>query len=310
MISSEQRQEKVLQSTGISTSLEQAVNMIEEQHQPTYRPEQDVETLCQTLRTKIDTLIILAPSLASPAEESFDDEEPRAIQDTKEHLPEQAYANSISRKFPLAALAIVADEELAEDSIIEVSSSQHNDYSQELQVVGLRAMLARTEKEMGPDCPETIECMIKMAEMLTEQGQYEEAEAMNRQVLKRLEKVLGPIQPRMLERKNSLSLLLEQSKRYTRIEDISKAEEAVTPPAPDIQPNRDRSQDFVLMANINSGASKKDPITQSIPKRRQIRRWICCRCGGDNSYKTERGCSSCCNHWRDGTCTLYDTNAR
>jgi hypothetical protein len=109
LISSEHRQKEVLQSTGISVSLEQTMNMIEyQQHQYTYRPEQDAESLCQTLRTKIDTLIMLAPSLASPAEECFDDEEPRAIQDIGEHLPEQAYANSVSEKFPLAASAIVA----------------------------------------------------------------------------------------------------------------------------------------------------------------------------------------------------------
>jgi hypothetical protein len=108
LISSEHRQKEVLQSTGISISLERTMNMIEyEQHQYTYRPELDAESLCQTLRTKIDTLIMLAPSLASPTEECFDDEEPRAIQDIGEHLPEQGYANSVSQKFPLASLAIV-----------------------------------------------------------------------------------------------------------------------------------------------------------------------------------------------------------
>ncbi|KAH4291592.1 hypothetical protein HBH64_190360 [Parastagonospora nodorum] len=95
LISSEHRQREVLQSTGISISLEQIMNMIE------YH-------LCQTLRMKIDTLIMLAPTLASPAEEFFDDEEPRVIQDIGEYLPEQAYANSISQNFPLAALAIVS----------------------------------------------------------------------------------------------------------------------------------------------------------------------------------------------------------
>ncbi|KAH4006804.1 hypothetical protein HBI13_234900 [Parastagonospora nodorum] len=109
LISSEHRQREVLQSTGISISLEQIMNMIEyQQHQYTHRPEQDAESLCQTLRMKIDTLIMLAPTLASPAEEFFDDEEPRVIQDIGEYLPEQAYANSISQNFPLAALAIVS----------------------------------------------------------------------------------------------------------------------------------------------------------------------------------------------------------
>jgi hypothetical protein len=85
------------------------MNMIEyQQHQYTHRPEQDAESFCQTFRMKIDTLIILAPTLALLAEEFFDDEEPRVIQDIGEYLPEHAYANSISQKFPLAALAIVS----------------------------------------------------------------------------------------------------------------------------------------------------------------------------------------------------------
>jgi hypothetical protein len=108
LISSDYRQKEVLQLTGISIFMEQTVNMIEEQHHSTHRLEKDVEILCQTLRTKIDTLIMLAPSLASPAKECFDDEEPRAIQGIEEHLPEQAYAHSVSQKFPLAASAIVA----------------------------------------------------------------------------------------------------------------------------------------------------------------------------------------------------------
>ncbi|KAF7446386.1 ankyrin repeat domain containing protein [Pyrenophora tritici-repentis] len=107
LVNSEHRQKRILQSTGISTSLEQTMNMIEQQHRSNYQPKQDVETLCQTLRTKIDTLIMLAPSLASPAEEIYDDDEPRAIQSNEKHLPEQAYANSVSQKFPRAAPAIV-----------------------------------------------------------------------------------------------------------------------------------------------------------------------------------------------------------
>jgi hypothetical protein len=108
LISSEPRRKEVLRLTEISTSLEQTMNMIEQQHHSFYQPEQDAEILCQTLRTKIDTFIMLAPSLASPAEESFDDEEPRAIQYIEENIPEQVYASSISHKFPLAAPEIVA----------------------------------------------------------------------------------------------------------------------------------------------------------------------------------------------------------
>ncbi|XP_014560048.1 hypothetical protein COCVIDRAFT_52251, partial [Bipolaris victoriae FI3] len=108
LISSEQRRKEVLQSTSILTCLDQTASMIEQQYHSTDKPEQDAETLCQTLRTRIDTLIMLAPSLESPAEENFDDEEPRAIQYIERHLPEQAYINSVSEKFPLAASAIVA----------------------------------------------------------------------------------------------------------------------------------------------------------------------------------------------------------
>jgi hypothetical protein len=90
LVSSEHHQKSILQSTGILISLEQAVNMIEQQHHPNYQPKQDAETLCQTLRTKVDTLIMLAPSLASPAEEIYDDEEPRTVQDNEEHLTGQA----------------------------------------------------------------------------------------------------------------------------------------------------------------------------------------------------------------------------
>jgi hypothetical protein len=34
-------------------------------------------------------------------------------------------------------------------------------------------------------------------------------------------------------------------------------------------------------------------------------RWTCCCCGGDNSYAHDPGCSGCCNHWRQGCCTVY-----
>jgi hypothetical protein len=83
------------------------MNIIDYQHLPTHQLEQNEEALCQILRLKIDTLIMLGPSLASPAEESFDDEKPRAIEQVERHLPEQAYINSVAQRFPLAASAIV-----------------------------------------------------------------------------------------------------------------------------------------------------------------------------------------------------------
>lgn len=69
--------------------------------------DQKKNTLCKTLRMKIDTLVMLGPSLASPAEDHFDDEEPRAIEYSEKHMPEQAYINSVAEKFPLAAPTIV-----------------------------------------------------------------------------------------------------------------------------------------------------------------------------------------------------------
>lgn len=84
------------------------MNVNDQQHVFTYLPGQDTEILCQTLRTKIDTLIMLAPSLASPTEEGFDEEKLRAIQDVQETLPGNSYASTIAEKLPLAPPDIVA----------------------------------------------------------------------------------------------------------------------------------------------------------------------------------------------------------
>ena len=139
--------------------------MIEQQNHSTYRPEQDAETLCQTLRTKIDTLIMLAPSLASPAEESFDDEEPRAIQNIEEDLPEQAYANSISQKFPLAASAIVAHlGKLNWDRYNHMLRLQRGTMQQELQTTAMRK--ARTffhDSGLGVSLPAQSEVGLNIA---------------------------------------------------------------------------------------------------------------------------------------------------
>ena len=82
--------------------------MIGQQHDFAYQPEQDAEAMCQTLRTKIDTLVMLAASLESPVEEIFGEEKPRTIQDIGETLPEQAYASSVAEKFPFAPPEMVA----------------------------------------------------------------------------------------------------------------------------------------------------------------------------------------------------------
>jgi hypothetical protein len=134
----ELRERQVLQSTNISSLLEQTTNLMDQPHEFTYQPKQDAKALCQTLRTKIDTLIMLAPSLASPAEESFDDEKPRAIQDNEENTPEQAYASSISEKFPLAPPEIVAQlGKLNWDRYNHILRMQREAVQQELQTAAL-----------------------------------------------------------------------------------------------------------------------------------------------------------------------------
>jgi len=101
------RQEQIVQSTGISILLKHVTNNVQQQGF-TYFPERDAEMLCQALRTKIDTLIMLAPSLASPTEEFSDEEEFRAIQDVDETLPGEAFARSVAKMLPLAPPDIVA----------------------------------------------------------------------------------------------------------------------------------------------------------------------------------------------------------
>ncbi|OAL51019.1 hypothetical protein IQ07DRAFT_537378 [Pyrenochaeta sp. DS3sAY3a] len=107
LLSDKRQLDEIVNSTGIQKPLEQAMSILEHQHDHAYRPDQDKRTLCQTLRMKIDTLIMLDSSLASPAAEHFDNEEPRAIEYPEKHMPEQAYINSVAEKFPLAASTMV-----------------------------------------------------------------------------------------------------------------------------------------------------------------------------------------------------------
>lgn len=155
LISSEQRRKEVLQSTRILTCLDQTANMIEQQCYSTYEPKQDAEALCQTLRTKIDTLIMPAPSLESPAEESFDDEAPRTIQHIEKHLPEQAYINSVSEKFPLAASAIVAQlGKLNWDRYNHMLRLQRETMQQELQMAAMeKARTIFNDSGLGASLP-------------------------------------------------------------------------------------------------------------------------------------------------------------
>jgi len=101
------RQEQILQSSGILILLKHVTNNDQRQGF-TYFPEKDAEMLCQALRTKIDTLIMLAPSLSSPTEEVSDEEELRAIQDVDETLTGEAFAERVAKMLPLAPPDIVA----------------------------------------------------------------------------------------------------------------------------------------------------------------------------------------------------------
>ncbi|KAI8940618.1 hypothetical protein NX059_001890 [Plenodomus lindquistii] len=107
ILGNKQRQEEILTSTDMKISLQQAINVLDQQLYPARQPDEDDEALFNTLRVKIDTLIMLGPSLSSPANESFDDEEPRAIDDVERLLPEQAFINSVAQKLPKAAPALV-----------------------------------------------------------------------------------------------------------------------------------------------------------------------------------------------------------
>lgn len=91
----------------ITTALEQARNTLGQQHYPAHQLKQEKEAILQALRAKVNNLINLGPSLASPAKENFDDQEPRMVEDVNKPLPEQAFINSVAQRFPQAASAMV-----------------------------------------------------------------------------------------------------------------------------------------------------------------------------------------------------------
>jgi tetratricopeptide (TPR) repeat protein len=65
-----------------------------------------------------------------------------------------------------------------------------------------RQKLARCEKVLGHEHPDTLTSMINLALVLDSQGKYEEAEAMHRQTLALREKVLGHEHPDTLASMN------------------------------------------------------------------------------------------------------------
>jgi hypothetical protein len=106
LLSGKDSEDVPLSSAVLTTSLEQARNILGPQYYPAYQPKQDDDINFRVLRAKIDNLINLGPSLASPAEEYVDDQEPRMVEDINEHLPEQTFINSVAQRFPQAASAM------------------------------------------------------------------------------------------------------------------------------------------------------------------------------------------------------------
>ncbi|KAF1912800.1 hypothetical protein BDU57DRAFT_589640 [Ampelomyces quisqualis] len=107
LFSSKENEDEFFPSAAITTALCEARHILGQQHYPVHQSEQDEEVLFRALRAKINNLINLGPSLASPAEENFDDQEPRIVEHFDEHLPEQTFINGVSQRFPRAAPAMV-----------------------------------------------------------------------------------------------------------------------------------------------------------------------------------------------------------
>jgi hypothetical protein len=68
-----------------------------------------------------------------------------------------------------------------------------------------RQTLARREKVLGHEHPDTLTSMNNLATVLESQGKYEEAEAIHRQTLERTEKVLGHEHPDTLTSMGNLA---------------------------------------------------------------------------------------------------------
>ena len=71
-----------------------------------------------------------------------------------------------------------------------------------------RQALRDREKVQGPEHPDTITSVNNLGLVLSDQGKYEEAEAMYRRALRDREKVQGPKHPDTLTILNKLGLVL------------------------------------------------------------------------------------------------------
>src|SRR5207248_892457 len=81
-----------------------------------------------------------------------------------------------------------------------------------------RQAIKGREKVLGPEHPDTLGSVGRLAEILWYQGKYEEAEAMNRQALEGNEKVLGPEHPFTLTSVDKLAIVLRDQGKYEAAE--------------------------------------------------------------------------------------------
>jgi hypothetical protein len=88
-------------------------------------------------------------------------------------------------------------------------------------------------KQLGVDHPDTLCSMNNLAEVLSRQGNYAEAEAMHQQTLKLKDDVLGKDHPNTLRRMMGLAVGLSQQGKYAEAEALRLWHPASIPRRPD-----------------------------------------------------------------------------
>jgi Tetratricopeptide repeat len=88
-------------------------------------------------------------------------------------------------------------------------------------------------KQLGVDHPDTLCSMNNLAEVLSQQGNYAEAEAMHQQTLKLKEDVLGKDHPNTLSSMIGLAVGLSQQGKYAEAEALRLWHPASAPQRPD-----------------------------------------------------------------------------
>ena len=75
---------------------------------------------------------------------------------------------------------------------------------------------------LGKEHPDTLTSMNNLANVLSDQGKYEEAEEMHRQVLAVKETVLGKEHPDTLTSMNNLAEVLSNQGKYEEAEEMHR----------------------------------------------------------------------------------------